>query len=656
MTNLLFKQNMDSLSREITIRGNSTPTLQLNQNGGLIPMAREDLQGVQEASILNRIPNYTQQMNQKDNDLQNQIDNINPVVSYNEKASVVKQIGINSGTITLSYSGTVVSCLINGEIFTGEAFVSFSNQTLSIDLGTEMAAGYSGTVYIYLSGQALSAYSARIPAPTLNNMLIGSLYMQNGAIQADSLATHPFNTVTSRVERISNATQASGLVMTPSGTHFSLSNFNYFVEGINWNVDTLNPNLKSISAQSAPFWTGMYPGYTPSPIDSNLGSYWWNEAANELWATVENKYYIWIPALVPSGQLLFLYPQTAFDDYETAVNGIINAHYNLTGISSRLTFFGFCYVFNGKDYNNVNEWQVIGQLPTEIYSLPASALGPQAVISSINISINGQANESKAFGFNGFPVTGIGTSEPSFTNGVELNVVNVPSGTGGFTLDFSRTNKVILNGQRSISVTAITGVVGSNPSYESAVIIDNTASTVDCKLYASSGVLTGEFVSGVEDTIPAGEVRQFFYFNGFWYGRLESMYIKDLSGKANTDLGNVVSAGKATSVGWGMPNWRSLTPGVTNNTIKKVTVATKLMIICERHDYPSTTVLLQIYDQFDNPCFGDGDGLGVLSFGNVDAAACYQFDIPANWSYKLKQATTGVIVWCNEIPFLGGGV
>lgn len=212
---------------------------------------------------------------------------------------------------------------------------------------------------------------------------LGSVFVINGAFQNNSWKFQPWLQVTSVDKRESPTAMTRGGYISPKNTtQLQMGALEIMDEGINFDANTLEPNIVTIAAKSTYDYKFLYPGYNPSAaalttLDTthiyNMTAGTWDT----LTAGSNPSFIVMVPCVAPTGQTLMIpamstksgstYPQV-FSSIEAATNAIYGLHYDLGNVAKRAIYLGQSIIVKvgATDLTDPLQCITVGQIPQEL--------------------------------------------------------------------------------------------------------------------------------------------------------------------------------------------------------------------------------------------------------------------------------------------------
>lgn len=213
--------------------------------------------------------------------------------------------------------------------------------------------------------------------------MLGSVFVINGAFQANSWKFQPWLQVTSVDRRESPTAMTRGGFISPaSATTLQMGTLEIMDEGINFGVNTNEPNITNVTAKSPYDYKFLYPGYNPSAsalttLDTthiyNTTDATWDDISS-LASDVNPHYIVMVPCVVPTGQTLMIpamstktgtsYAQV-FDSIEAATTAIYGLQYSLDNVAKRAIYLGQSIIVRvgATDLTDPLQCVTVGQIP-----------------------------------------------------------------------------------------------------------------------------------------------------------------------------------------------------------------------------------------------------------------------------------------------------
>lgn len=265
-------------------------------------------------------------------------------------------------------------------------FVDIPAQTL-----TANSTWSDGVNYIFATPQGTLSHQT---SPVLGQdgdtkCYLGSLFVIDGSIQANSWKFTPWLQITAPTVRESPTASRKGGYITPrSGVTLTMGAVEILSEGINFQVNPQLPSIVSFAEKDPFTYRYMYPTYDPnqgnvSEVDTthlyNMTSGTWDDIS-----ALAGKYICVVPCIVPSGQTLMIPAMSyktgdkydsVFDTVEDARNAIYGLQYKLNrkledgteggSVASRCIYLGQTLIVKvgTDDFTNPDNFANVGQVP-----------------------------------------------------------------------------------------------------------------------------------------------------------------------------------------------------------------------------------------------------------------------------------------------------
>lgn len=233
------------------------------------------------------------------------------------------------------------------------------------------------------------------PADAATKCMIGSVYVLNGAFQADSWKFQPWLQITSPDRRESPTAMTKGGEIRPSSaTALQVDKLEVLDEGMGFDTSVYTPNIKSLIASAQTFtYKFLYPDYnvaqsarnTLTGSDTtgfyNTSTSSWDTFPASFVSDTNPKYVIMVPCITPAGQTLMVAPQSnssynqVYDSMDDAINAIWNQQYSLNSangqsVAARCIYLGQSFVvkIGATDLTDARQFAVVGQIPQQLGS------------------------------------------------------------------------------------------------------------------------------------------------------------------------------------------------------------------------------------------------------------------------------------------------
>lgn len=223
--------------------------------------------------------------------------------------------------------------------------------------------------------------------------MLGSVFVINGAFQADTWKFQPWLQITSTEHReMPTAMTKGGFVSVGPGTSLVVGPLQILDEGINWASDHNSPNIMEIpTSGNAKSWKYVYPGYNPSTVSSaQIDTTQICNMATGLLETIPDAqasqpggaFIVIVPCVTPAGQFLLVPAMgektgntfsQVFNSQQAAANAIYGLKYSLNNaaghsVVDRSIFLGYSLVVKvgATDFNDPEQFMAIGVVPQEL--------------------------------------------------------------------------------------------------------------------------------------------------------------------------------------------------------------------------------------------------------------------------------------------------
>lgn len=213
--------------------------------------------------------------------------------------------------------------------------------------------------------------------------MLGSVFVINGAFQADSWMFQPWLQITSAERRESPAASTRGGFISPkNATQLQMGALEIMDEGIGFANNINTPSIVKFDAKTTYDYKFMYPGYNSSAsavdvLDTthlyNITEGTWDDISS-LASSSNPKFIVMVPCVAPTGQTLMIpamsrqsgttYSQV-FDSMEDAINHIYSLEYDLGNVTKRSIFLGQSLVVKvgATDLTDPLQFMCVGEIP-----------------------------------------------------------------------------------------------------------------------------------------------------------------------------------------------------------------------------------------------------------------------------------------------------
>ena len=276
--------------------------------------------------------------------------------------------------------------VFNTSVYYGKYNSTHQSTTLSAQTLSANSDWVNGVHYIYAETTpgsttcTLNHQTDAISADTTTKCMLGSVFVINGAFQADSWKFQPWLQITSVDRRESpTAMTRGGFIGAASATTLKMGALEVMDEGINVDASQYAPNIKNFAAKSTYDYKFLYPGYDPSSValtalDTthiyNLTDSTWDTisaASNPSWIVL-------VPCIAPTGQTLMI-PAMSYksgDVYysrfwsrDEAIQGLYSLPYDLGNVAKRVIYLGVSLIVQvgATNLQDPQQFITVGQLP-----------------------------------------------------------------------------------------------------------------------------------------------------------------------------------------------------------------------------------------------------------------------------------------------------
>lgn len=282
--------------------------------------------------------------------------------------------------------------------------VTVSAQTLSAS-----GSWATGVHYIYATDQGGIGHQTTpvLGADGATKCMLGSVYVYNGAFQANTWKYQPWLQVSAVEDRESPTAYTKGGYMSANtSSTFKMGALEIRAEGINVDSDVYTPNIMLVSAETPYTYKALYPGYNPGSSDvsdvgttaaGDVGSHIYNTTSGswddaKTWASgfVEPKYMVIVPCITPAGQTLFIPAMSAkvgnnytsvFNSQAEASEAVFGLQYPaaLEPLAERVIYMGQSIIIKiptndvPLDLTNPEHFLIVGRVPQALSGFTSSA-------------------------------------------------------------------------------------------------------------------------------------------------------------------------------------------------------------------------------------------------------------------------------------------
>lgn len=355
------------------------------------------------------------------------------------RAAFLTGVDANSYTSAPTQSGNAISfptmkIVYNTDVYYGKTISTQQETTLAAQTLSATQAGWADGVHFIYAETTLGSSTCTLAhsqnpvsgSEAATKCMLGSVFVINGAFQADSWKFQPWLQVTSIERRESPTAMTRGGFISPaSSTTLQMGALEIMDEGINFDANPYAPNIVSYPAESPFDYKFLYPGYNPSlSALTTLDTTHAYNIANDTWDDISaqaGKFIVMVPCVVPTGQTLMIPAmissgQWIFDSIDDAVNGIYGLQYSLGNVAKRAIYLGQSVVVKvgATDLTNPLQCLVVGQVPQALGGFTAAAGQTGGAIST----------------YRPMPQKNWGTSTSFTAQNNAANRVENPSGSG----------------------------------------------------------------------------------------------------------------------------------------------------------------------------------------------------------------------------------
>lgn len=324
-------------------------------------------------------------------------------------------IDAESYTSAPSQSGNAITfptmkIVFNTGVYYGKTSAQHQVTTLAAQTLSATAAGWAdGVHFIYAETTpgattcTLKHSQEPVDAKFGDTMcMLGSVFVINGAFQANSWMFQPWLQITSAERRESPAASTRGGFISPkNATQLQMGALEVMDEGIGFSNNINTPNIVKFDAKATFDYKFMYPGYNPNTsavttLDTthiyNITAGTWDNISS-LASSTNPKFIVMVPCVAPTGQTLMIpamsrksgttYTQV-FDSMEDAINHIYSLEYSLGKVTKRSIFLGQSLVVKvgATDITDPLQFMCIGELPQALGGFTTAAGQTGGAVSS----------------------------------------------------------------------------------------------------------------------------------------------------------------------------------------------------------------------------------------------------------------------------------
>lgn len=267
----------------------------------------------------------------------------------------------------------------------------------------------NGVYYIYAtSAGAIAAQTTPVLGQDgATKCMLGSVFVYNGAFQANSWKYQPWLQVSAVEDRESPTSYTKGgYVSAASASTLQMGSLEIRAEGIGVDSSIYTPNITLIQAKPTFTYKALYSGYNPGVSDistiggndsGDVGTHLY-DMTNNTWvdakayaeASVSPKYMVIVPCITPAGQTLMIPAMSeldannnytsVFDNPQDAEDAIFGLQYEgLDTVASRVIYLGVSIVIRipttarPLDLTNRDDMRVIGRVPQALGGFTSGA-------------------------------------------------------------------------------------------------------------------------------------------------------------------------------------------------------------------------------------------------------------------------------------------
>lgn len=384
------------------------------------------------------------------------------------RAAFLTGVDANSYTSAPTQSGNAISfptmkIVYNTDVYYGKTVSTQQETTLATQTLSATQAGWADGVHFIYAETTLGSSTCTLAhsqnpvsgSEAATKCMLGSVFVINGAFQADSWKFQPWLQVTSIERRESPVAMTRGGFISPaSSTTLQMGALEIMDEGINFDTNPYAPNIVSYPAESPFDYKFLYPGYDPSlSALTTLDTTHAYNIANNTWDDISaqaGKFIVMVPCVVPTGQTLMIPSmissgQWIFDSIDDAVNGIYGLQYSLENVAKRAIYLGQSVVVKvgATDLTNPLQCLVVGQVPQALGGFTAAAGQTGGAISTYRpmplknwgtaTSFTAQNNAANRvyipYGSSTAVTITLPTPQPNIVNELEIYFVNAGTGS-----------------------------------------------------------------------------------------------------------------------------------------------------------------------------------------------------------------------------------
>ena len=278
----------------------------------------------------------------------------------------------------------------NTSVYYGKTAEQHQSTTLSAQTLSATSGWANGVHFIYAqttSGSSASTLGHQqnpiSASEAATKCMLGSVFVINGAFQANSWKFQPWLQITSVDRRESPTAMTKGGFISPaSATTLQMGALEILDEGINFGTNKNEPNIVNIPSESPFDYKFLYPGYNPSSAAlTTLDTTHIYNTTNSTWDTLtvgtNPTYIVMVPCVTPTGQTLMipamspkvdgLYTQV-FSSMDDAANAVYGLQYSLGNVAKRAIYLGQSIIVRvgATDLQDPLQCMTVGTLPQEL--------------------------------------------------------------------------------------------------------------------------------------------------------------------------------------------------------------------------------------------------------------------------------------------------
>ena len=330
---------------------------------------------------------------------------------------------LSIGTYLTGVGGTIPTITQSGNLLTiPELKIRFNNAVYYANTDDQMpvvtipaqtlsaAAGWAdGVYYIYATSAGAIAYqtSPVLGSDGATKCMLGSVFVYNGAFQANSWKYQPWLQTSAVEDRESPTAYTKGGYMSPASSNtFQMGALEIRAEGMNVDSSIYAPNIMLVQAKNPFTYKALYQNYNPGSSDiseiggsnaGDVGSHLYDMTSNtwvdiKTWASgyAEPKYMVIVPCITPAGQTLMIPAMSlrdgsnnytsVFNSKQEAEAAIFGLQYTgLDNVAKRVIYFGTSIIIripttnNPLDLTNPQDFQVVGKVPQALEGFTSAA-------------------------------------------------------------------------------------------------------------------------------------------------------------------------------------------------------------------------------------------------------------------------------------------